>query len=1225
MTDSAERGYERIEEAVADLSRSFLMTSGAGCGKTYQMVQRYTNILASGAHVGEIVAVTFTEKAAAELRDRVRAKCRENIAEDPENRDLWERAAREMAVAPIGTIHALCARLLRENAVQAGVDPRFGQLDETQQHFLLRDVVRDTLLQRLHGGEATAERIVARWGLAEAVGKLRGMVGDRERLADLLESPPSAEELLGRWREAYMDAMGDRLQELLGDPLWATATESLQSVPAVNIDDSAAERHRPALDAIARALDESLPLHERFVAFGEAIGWGHKGRVGRKSNWSAAKLARLREGLYALGELRDRCREEGLEFAALEDSETAELAHALCVEAAAAAAAYAEEKQRRSVLDFADLQILARDLLRDHPDVLQAVRERYQWVLVDEFQDTNALQKDIIWLLAGGDVRDGTPPRPGALFAVGDAKQSIYRFRGADVTVITETEDDFRGPHDGCGVLRLRRSRRSHPRLTELLNFVFDQDAVMGDEGQAAFEATYECVEAHREDLLDQHDAELMLVAAPAAEEGDGEDGDGLTTRQARMREAEAIARRIREIVEAGEMRVGEKRQRGDGEEEIVHRAPTWRDFGILFAAMTDVGIYEYALRREGIPFYTVAGRGFYNRQEIRDCINLLSALENLTDELSLVGALRSPMFAVSDDTLYWLTRPRLPLMDAMRQAADGDFEHQQHIKADQQPRLQRAVRVIDRLRAARDRLTLSELMERVAAETGLASVHLTQFAGRQAAANIRKLADLARRFEATGEYSLRRFVEYLRDLVVSEEHEGLATVHEEASDVVRLLTVHKAKGLEWPIVVVPDLARPPRAGSADPLLDERMGPVPKMESEDGEATWGAAGSLVRCRHQEQEVAERRRLLYVALTRARDHLILSASYELNKDGTLASNVDWLRWLSEAFGIDLQEITQGRTLGEGAGWSCLLTVPDLEAGKRPEARGFPERAEPEALARAAEAASGGVEHIPPLALPIAPTQAPLRRFTVTELVHYRACPRLYMLRHLLDMPERPRGGDWLSSLSAADRGDVVHAALEAIGRRGLEDGVIEQALEVATFPHAISSRLAPGEREQMRDIIRWFVHDAPVDGEEARIYRDWIATADRLRGEVQFAVTVDGVLVEGTVDALAERSDGHSRILDYKTGRPDERKLDEYRFQIGLYCAALQAAGRPLPEAAALVLLDQRRIIRLGPGEWADAARRELSHIVEQVRGGRFDRPEPCPLKHCTLAYACERA
>ncbi|MGC9318439.1 MAG: UvrD-helicase domain-containing protein, partial [Armatimonadota bacterium] len=205
MTERAEDRYGSIEEAVADLSRSFLMTSGAGCGKTYQMVQRYTNILASGARVGEIVAVTFTEKAAAELRERVRTKCRENIAEDPENRELWERAAREMAVAPIGTIHALCARLLRESAVQAGVDPRFRQLDETQQHFLLRDVVRDTLLQRLHDGEATAERIVARWTLTEAAGKLRAMVSDRERLGELLESPPSAEQLLGRWREAYTD------------------------------------------------------------------------------------------------------------------------------------------------------------------------------------------------------------------------------------------------------------------------------------------------------------------------------------------------------------------------------------------------------------------------------------------------------------------------------------------------------------------------------------------------------------------------------------------------------------------------------------------------------------------------------------------------------------------------------------------------------------------------------------------------------------------------------------------------------------------------------------------------------------------------------------------------------------------------------------------------------------------------------------------------------------
>jgi len=182
-----EQRYEEIAEAVRDLDRSWIMTSGAGCGKTYQMVQRYVAIIEQGFDVSSIIAVTFTEKAAAELKNRVREECRARMTapdSDEEDRRRWEHAARQLAMAPVSTIHGLCARLLRENAIAAGVDPNFAQLDAMAQGLLLRDVVRETLLARLHADEESARLCVARWGLSSASEIVRGLIEDRESIAD---------------------------------------------------------------------------------------------------------------------------------------------------------------------------------------------------------------------------------------------------------------------------------------------------------------------------------------------------------------------------------------------------------------------------------------------------------------------------------------------------------------------------------------------------------------------------------------------------------------------------------------------------------------------------------------------------------------------------------------------------------------------------------------------------------------------------------------------------------------------------------------------------------------------------------------------------------------------------------------------------------------------------------------------------------------------------------
>jgi len=1248
---------DAVREAVTDMEHNILMTSGAGCGKTYRMVERYVQVLRQGVAVSRIVAVTFTEKAAQELKGRVRERCRELADRGAEEGVNWQRTARRLEMAPIGTIHSFCARLLRENAVAAGVDPQFRSLDETEQTFLLRDTVRDCLLRRLHADEPAARALVAAFGLPDAQRVLRDLVNNRERRRQLLDDPPEPAELLNTWRTLAEQATARLVRDITGSDEWHEALTALESVTPADAEDKAAQRQAEFLAHALQAMDTALATDVRVRALQTCLEQGSK-RVGAKKNWPGREddLATVKHGLALLADLRALYARELGQLSEVEGQETAELAAAICREAAVAAEAYRQAKRERSALDFADLQILARDLLAGNPDVLRRCRDRYRHLLVDEFQDTNALQKEIIWLIAGGNVSEGVPPAAGRLFIVGDAKQSIYGFRGAAVSVFNETAKEF-ADDPACRVVSLDESRRSHPSLVSFHNSLFSHPSVMGEDNPDPYEASYEPLRAHRPPLADQPDVELLLVPppepvgpafAPSELRRTGLEARPTRVHELREAEAEALAACIAEIVENGELTVcpaGEQdagRSSGSDSGERVPRPASFGDFAILFAAMTDVGLYEAALRRRGVPFYTVAGRGFYARDEIRDCLSLLRVLENAADDLSLAAVLRSPFFGISDDSLFWLRQPAEPpgqapqsLLTALRQVAEGSFPHQAELDSAETEKVVRAWETVSRLRACKNQMSISELVERLLADTGLTATLLTQFAGRQAVANLRKLTDLARSFEGRGQFSLREFIDYLGDLVVTEHHEGLAAAHEEAGDVVQLLTVHKAKGMQWPIVVVPDLSRSPRSSAEIVAASDELGPIPRVEMADGERRYGAAGQLIRQLGARREEAEARRLLYVALTRAEDHLILSSSVQVSKQGDFTGG-RWLRWIAEALGLDPQ-VEDGTELvpmkRDDPTWTCVIRRPEggaVGAGSgagappgeptRPASPRWPDRGElgwlPDALAADRPPLHGEEERLLRAIAPVPVVQPEPPRYSVTELTAYLDCPRCYQLRYVRDMPEAVEPGSQLGGLSPTERGTLAHEVMELIGRDGA-DG-LERAIALAAFGGAIATRLSDAERSRLADNVRWFL--------ETPQYRDWIADAERLRSEVPFAVKLDGAVIEGKIDALAEDRDGAIYLLDYKTGAGAEAELNpEYQLQMGLYCAAVQAATGSLPQVAALVYLDASSIEELEPEQ---VVRESLVRVREAIGGiarREFVRAENADCDRCALAYACKLA
>ncbi len=503
------------------------------------------------------------------------------------------------------------------------------------------------------------------------------------------------------------------------------------------------------------------------------------------------------------------------------------------------AEAYAAAKQRESALDFEDLQLEARNLLRDRPEIREREQLRFRSIMVDEFQDTNRLQSDLIDLL----VRDGTE-----VFFVGDEFQSIYGFRHADVAVFRERR--ARAPR----VVALTRNYRSRPEVLAAVNELFGSH--FGDEFQPLHAS------GEFPDPVFGQPVELLVTDKPSYA------GSGTHWRRA---EARHIARRVRELVDTGAAAPG----------EIV----------LLFAAGTDAEWYEEELRRAGLPTYRATGRGYFGQQQVVDLLAYLRLLHNRYDDEALLTVLASPLVGVSNDSLVLLRRAasRRPLFSGLERSLPPG------LSVDDE-RLFRAFRQrYERLVQVSERLSLERLCERIVAEHDYDLAVLAQWDGRRRYANLRKLARLARSFEELRGADIEGFVRFVREQEAVGARELEAVAEEEGADAVRLLTIHAAKGLEFKVVIVADAGRdrpPPSSAEILALADGRFGfrVVHPLTSQRVDAF---DYKDVRETRKAEEEAEKLRLYYVAMTRAIDRLIVSGALDPEASGAATTPIGWV--------------------------------------------------------------------------------------------------------------------------------------------------------------------------------------------------------------------------------------------------------------------------------------------------------------------------------------------
>jgi len=913
LTDLDLKGAQQA--AAEQLDTHLAVTAGAGAGKTRTLVARYLHWVEAGTPVRALIAITFTEKAAREMRARIRTEIEKRLVAGGAAAGLWQTAYIELDSAPIGTIHGLCADLLRLYPAEARVDPRFGVIEDGRGAMLRAQAIEAALAWAVSGADAGAAALFADFKEAELRHMLRLLVSQRLEAVPALRRPNP----LADWEAA----LRQWLEAALSRPAWLSALDTLTGLASLNSEDRM-EAARVAVLAHWQAVQQARAAGDWDGLLAAAASLrAATTSYGQQKNWPQDTLAIMREAMKRLreeysdgpGALMPR---DGASWAL--DQAAAERWPALARLCERALAEYEALKEAALGLDFDDLEGKAAELLGAGLGPGPADRPRA--LLVDEFQDTNARQRQIVYALAGLAPRAGQAAN---LFIVGDAKQSIYGFRGADVTVFRGIQADL--THWGGQHLDLSLTFRAHAPLLAVSARLLRP--LMGEVEDPArpYAVPFAPLSAHR--------AEPRAgVAAPFIEFqiglGDATDG--------RRAAAAALAIRLREL------------SASEGFE--------WEQMALLFRASSAFPVYEDALEAAGIPYVTVAGEGFYDRPEIRDLLNALTALADPSDDLALAGLLRSPAFGLRDADLYRLRYP---------QGGDTPSPLYPALRADQQFAV--AAHTLAHLNALSGRLPIAELLKDFIDRTHYRAI-LKAGGGQRLSRNVDKLlADAHRsRLVAVGD-----FLDYVRTLRDIGAREGEAPA--EVGGAVQLMTIHKAKGLEFPLVVLADAAHSGGGRGGESLaLDPALGLLLKLTADKVQPLVWQLGRLARA---DREAAEDRRLLYVALTRAQEKIIINghAKIAAAKDGPARlALTGWLGDLGEVIGLDSAPLAE-----EAAGDQPLTLLPgwdELTATLHP-LRAAPARPAAPAVALQPSGEPG------PLVAPLAPAGLPADLTTTAD--------------------------------------------------------------------------------------------------------------------------------------------------------------------------------------------------------------------------------------------------
>jgi ATP-dependent helicase/nuclease subunit A len=1086
---------KRSDSKAADTRKSVHLSASAGSGKTRALKDRYLALLDvldnQGLNIDQAVAITFTDKAAAEIKERV-------MQDLPET--MLKKIIRGKQDLRISTIHSFCMNLLKRYPLEAGLPPDFGVLDARDQAYMIQRAIGDTLEES--GRDPDLMSPLGNLTADELVSTIEYFMAIRSKLKRLEIDAGGSDNLLRSIRAGMGTARHEsELQALVADADWRASCRRMESILRDQGEwygRSKGAEHLLLADAteaksVCRISASLAPCY--FTAEGGP----RKNPFIAKKAFTGPSRAGYERAYFALQEMMGRLRDLSGRI------EAGREALSLLRLFQRAEEQYQRLKLRGGLLDFDDLEIYAYHLLQglESPDILYWLDRKILHFLVDEFQDTSDIQWAILnklteEIFAGQGADKRMSP---TLFVVGDEKQSIYRFREANYRLIEDVRNKMADniPSESREILTLDRNFRSTPEVVEIVNRVFS--ALWGE--------SYKPSEAERGD----RGSVRLIELSPETTD-----------------EAETLANEITSLIE-NRTPVYEKTATGAGGVHggWLERDADYGDCAVLIQSRTKLKEYEAALQARNIPYRVVGGIGFYEEDEVQSLINLLFFLWNRDDKLALVGALKSPLFALTDQDIFDLHAGEQDMIAALNKHHPAVWS------------------LLNKWTGFAGVAPLSTLLHEIVEETGA----YVRFGRRtpQAIFNIDKLLDTAREFDRRGYTTLQDFVEWVKNIRRTEQREATSDMNLPGfAGSVSILTVHKAKGLEYPVVFLPGMNQQSRSLSAGPAAivdDGKTGvriAVKNTAGPDYDELWEQErGELLR---------EHQRMLYVAMTRARDHLVMIGALANGKSSVKPDT--WLGYLHAA----APPVLFANPVEAGPGATVYAYPPDAvkPAGKRihPETHHDREK-KPAAADIDVETIIGNL--------------SPLQR---SEMLEWKSAT------DFIHKGKEESIGDMIvqagvRSLSPITRGSVLHRCLEDFTKSGFYD--IERIImEYSDIP-------APGN-----EIHDAFVSDvtAVLDRVLSRKEFAWIfAKQPDAYSELPFLYRKGRAIVSGIIDRVVIRANT-GYVVDYKAIAIENDEAlaawkDHYRPQIEVYCEAVKEIFQTSSVEGSLLFLDSMRL------------------------------------------------
>lgn len=1145
---------DRQKQAL-DHSRSLCVTAGAGTGKTRVLVEKYVDLIENikDLKISNILALTFTDKAASEMKQRVRDTISGKSGEQ------WKQVEEDFIWANISTIHSFCFRVLRDFPIESKIDPNFNVLDEIESNRLLEDA-----LDKLFQSSDTSIKDALTDLLTDANGWYV-----KSCLNELYKKRVIAEEIFGKfedkkilrnWKEFARDIHNELIRSFSEDEETIIAIKNLKHLckEYTGSSDSGMKYLRNA-EHYLEDMDSSAPLENIISALqGLSKIKNASIKMGSSRNWDANDLSLLRESFSTLRSFLKEA-EPILEITVDEDEFQTYSIHFI-KELSIVFKGYLELvdelKWQKGCIDFTDMIYATHRLFNDNYDVVsQYFTNRYRYILIDEFQDTDPVQFRIFLKILGDLSKQSQK-----LFVVGDPKQSIYLFRDADVTLFKQTQELIKNDLGGK-IIPLDINFRSTPQIIGLVNYLFS--GLLADNSKP-WEFGYDQLEVS--ESRKKHIGSVELLLCPIE----------MDKHEENKKEAEMVARKIQSMI------TNEKKKIYWDENEKQIDVPVeakYGDVAILLQRRKNLHYYEWALRKYAIPYHVHAGLGYFERQEVIDLSNIVKFLENELDDVALYGILRSPYFGISDTLLYRSAKSGSDSLWWRITQYAGDLKD---------PSLTIAIELLENWLEHAHREPVTDLLRRIIRDSGIYAVYGSMPEGKSLIANMEKFLEIARSSQKRGFMSLTEFVSELVILIDEAQREGEAQVGLEKDNNVKIMTVHASKGLEFPIVVVPDMIARAGSNNSHILIDEKYGIGIKAPDPDDNYQLKDTfiKKLINHDLKDKTLSEKKRLFYVAATRAKDHLVLCSVRPKQLNKSFEDGKNWIEWAVSGLELEETDITNGvKNIEFPPGSSNIIPVKITDDPMSITARIQDEAPTLIEIPK-------GIDKKVDLPDELTPIEVPEQEhvFTASEIGTYLGCPLKYYQVYMVGRPKR----------------DVT---VSAIGESARTKGLIIHEIFQGKDPEFVIKKYGIDDPEKARSY---------KDHYQTFLFSDMMKDVIEEYKEIPFRARINGMLFSGNIDRLVKKNDGSWIVIDYKTGeiQPDKmkEKIRQYSIQLLIYeKAASQIVGTAVRSYVYFTQINEFQE-RLGD---ESEILEKVSNIVGKINNKEFEYPD---CETCTRQY-----